>query len=609
MADIKLKNIANTEFSISHNGTRGAKSVTSDQIVVAVGTINDFPANAETGDTVIVKDMNRGGTFIYDATQSAVNNSGTIFNGWCRQYDGAVNVKWFGVTTSNSDFSLAEASGLDLFFDTTYTLESTFTFSSDKTLYFKEGARIILNADITVSSLVDSTSGYPFVEKDGKAYLAKIYIPVGATRDITILQEAIDKVPENYYQSIYIQLDEGDYGDGVVNGKQGSSMVRTGGERATLLITKSDSANIDNVLVNSLLFVSCGGSAFNPICGQITIDGYNTVTNELSSVEFYGCPSGAVINTKFRAVGADRCITSYGSKISVEGLDFGTSLYNYALVTKHGGEIYSPNAEGLNAEGILDHVGTLNIAVTRVITGIVNAATLATVKSNGAYRHDTTGLRSGYIYESLERTMYGPQIFNKAISNYQTFFENLSNFEQFVTVGSSATVTSSQGITLNAIASGTSTIWVRRSNAIRNNNASNLKSSQMAISFTVSSITLDGSITAGNGGSSSEGGYGIEITVANGVRGYYTNSNVRTYTPIITGYANVVGRNLNCYIVANKNGDIEFTINDNNNYIVTSKTLLNPIVKINCSFVIALACIGSTGTASAVFNEARVARF
>ena len=95
MADIKLKNTANTEFSISHNGTRGAKAVTSDQIVVAVGTINDFPANPETGDTVIVKDNNRGGTFIYDATQSATNNGGTIFNGWCRQYSGAVTVKWF----------------------------------------------------------------------------------------------------------------------------------------------------------------------------------------------------------------------------------------------------------------------------------------------------------------------------------------------------------------------------------------------------------------------------------------------------------------------------------------------------------------------------------
>ena len=96
MADIKLKNTANTEFSISHNGTRGAKAVTSDQIVVAVETIEDFPASPEIGDTVIVKDLNRGGTFIYDSTQSAVNNGGTIFDGWVRQHEGAVNVKWFG---------------------------------------------------------------------------------------------------------------------------------------------------------------------------------------------------------------------------------------------------------------------------------------------------------------------------------------------------------------------------------------------------------------------------------------------------------------------------------------------------------------------------------
>jgi hypothetical protein len=37
-----------------------------------------------------------GGLFNYDATQSAVNNGGTIINGWVRQYSGAVNVKLFG---------------------------------------------------------------------------------------------------------------------------------------------------------------------------------------------------------------------------------------------------------------------------------------------------------------------------------------------------------------------------------------------------------------------------------------------------------------------------------------------------------------------------------
>lgn len=61
-----------------------------------IDTVDDFGTVPSGIDTVIVKDMNRGGTFIYDATQSAVNNGGTIFDGWVRQYSGAVNVKWFG---------------------------------------------------------------------------------------------------------------------------------------------------------------------------------------------------------------------------------------------------------------------------------------------------------------------------------------------------------------------------------------------------------------------------------------------------------------------------------------------------------------------------------
>ena len=46
--------------------------------------------------TAIVRDKNRGGIFVYDSTRADENDGGTVFDGWVRQYSGAVNVKWFG---------------------------------------------------------------------------------------------------------------------------------------------------------------------------------------------------------------------------------------------------------------------------------------------------------------------------------------------------------------------------------------------------------------------------------------------------------------------------------------------------------------------------------
>lgn len=67
-----------------------------DSNVFTIDTVDDFGTVPSGINTVIVKDLDRGGTFIYDATKSAVNNGGTIFDGWVRQFSGAVNVKWFG---------------------------------------------------------------------------------------------------------------------------------------------------------------------------------------------------------------------------------------------------------------------------------------------------------------------------------------------------------------------------------------------------------------------------------------------------------------------------------------------------------------------------------
>jgi len=96
MSKLVMKNNINSELAIIHSDNKPAKSIIGTDITVAVDTINDFPLGASDGDTVIVRDLDRGGTFIYDSSKVAEHNDGTNFNGWIRQYSGAVNVKWFG---------------------------------------------------------------------------------------------------------------------------------------------------------------------------------------------------------------------------------------------------------------------------------------------------------------------------------------------------------------------------------------------------------------------------------------------------------------------------------------------------------------------------------
>ena len=71
--------------------------------------------NPRNGQRVYVKSYHAGigkggGTFIYDANKSTVNNGGTVINGWVRQYTGPLNVLWFGARHDfQNDFDSAIA--------------------------------------------------------------------------------------------------------------------------------------------------------------------------------------------------------------------------------------------------------------------------------------------------------------------------------------------------------------------------------------------------------------------------------------------------------------------------------------------------------------------
>jgi hypothetical protein len=79
--------------------------------------------------------MNRGGTFVYDDTKSAENNGGTVFDGWVRQYSGAVNVKWFGAVgdgVTDDTLAIQKSSLYSVYIPNgTYKLTDKITFSND----------------------------------------------------------------------------------------------------------------------------------------------------------------------------------------------------------------------------------------------------------------------------------------------------------------------------------------------------------------------------------------------------------------------------------------------------------------------------------------------
>jgi len=117
----------------------------------SVNTIDDLLNlnGMEENDVTVVADENRGGTFVYRSAEKDTNDGGTIFNGWCRKHEGAVNVKWFGAI---GDGIVSDSDAIQSAIDYCRTLQTTSFYDGIKptaTYHFAWKIKLIFPPDNT----------------------------------------------------------------------------------------------------------------------------------------------------------------------------------------------------------------------------------------------------------------------------------------------------------------------------------------------------------------------------------------------------------------------------------------------------------------------------
>lgn len=168
---INAQNIANEEINqITLNAIEA----------ITLDTIEDLATYEGTG-LVMVKDINRGGTFISKTASEIDPNTGSLYvvnNGtvfaklgggfWVRQYDGAVNVKWFGAKGDgiNEDTTAIQAAFNSL----------TYDYRGMGKVYFPKGNYVVNNAinpvfnkDVSYEGRIIEQGKFPEVQIVGES--------------------------------------------------------------------------------------------------------------------------------------------------------------------------------------------------------------------------------------------------------------------------------------------------------------------------------------------------------------------------------------------------------------------------------------------------------
>ena len=161
-SSIKLTNANGKILTITNpDSLTGDSHMNPTTTAYTIETVDDFGSVPSGYTTVIVKDSNRGGTFTWSSTGTA--NGGTVFAGltgyWNRQYDGAVNVDWFGANKSGDCTSEIRAC-FDYVQNKYKTLNvNDIYFTSRVMIEFTTGTSYIVNGDNVLAAYCRNTGG------------------------------------------------------------------------------------------------------------------------------------------------------------------------------------------------------------------------------------------------------------------------------------------------------------------------------------------------------------------------------------------------------------------------------------------------------------------
>ncbi|HBA6809214.1 TPA: hypothetical protein J1W18_002188 [Escherichia coli] len=159
---------------------------------------------------------------------------------------------------------------------------------------YTNSAKVRIEGFINTIGGNDPYRGYihPFgVDSSTVAGIYTMPVTLMVPEDYRTIQEAIDDIPNNYWQRIIISIAPGTYDeDIVIRSKRGCTPLfpPSASQQANIKVT-SRTGIYSDVNVRSAQVFNCGGTPYSPSFEQINFTN-RTHSDENASVEFYGCP-------------------------------------------------------------------------------------------------------------------------------------------------------------------------------------------------------------------------------------------------------------------------------------------------------------------------------